>query len=184
MGVLLPNYPEENVVKGDNMPNFSKMNGGRTGNGTAHGTSHSTKNGISYVNTGNGTGSGTPDCADHTSNIFQILNDIQKRQRAVQCQYNSSTVPTAPETETPFRTTTPSTPTMTAKQALGMQNLQNISRSGPPAHCARQQATETGFQTRRLVNLEKSPAPAQWKDFCEQTPIDKARHSVTLFQLL
>ena len=33
MGVLLPNYPEENVVKGDNVPNFSKMNGGRTGNG-------------------------------------------------------------------------------------------------------------------------------------------------------
>ena len=46
MGVLLPNYPEENVVKGDNVPNFSKMNGGRTGNGTAHGTSHSMQNGI------------------------------------------------------------------------------------------------------------------------------------------
>ena len=40
MGVLLPNYPEENVVKGDNVPNFSKVNEGRTGNGTAHGMSH------------------------------------------------------------------------------------------------------------------------------------------------
>ena len=80
MGVLLPNYPGENVVKGDNMPNFSKINGGRTGNGTVHGTAHSTshgmQSGISYVNTGNGTGSST--LAD-TSNIFQILNDIQKR---------------------------------------------------------------------------------------------------------
>ena len=47
MGVFLPNYPEENIVKGDNMPNFSKMNGGRTGNGTAHGTSHSMQSGIS-----------------------------------------------------------------------------------------------------------------------------------------
>ena len=28
MGVLLPNYPEENVVKGDYVPNFSKTNGG------------------------------------------------------------------------------------------------------------------------------------------------------------
>ena len=36
MGVLLPNYPEENVVKGDNMPNFSKMSGDKTGNGTSH----------------------------------------------------------------------------------------------------------------------------------------------------
>ena len=69
MGVLLPNYPEENVVEGDNMPNFSKMNGGKTGNGT----SHSMQNGISNVNTGNSTVSGTP---DSTSNVFQILNDI------------------------------------------------------------------------------------------------------------
>ena len=37
MAVLLPNYPEENVVKGDNVPNFSKMN-------TSHGTSDGTSN--------------------------------------------------------------------------------------------------------------------------------------------
>ena len=72
IGVLLPNYPEENVVKGDNMPNFSKMNGGKTGNGT----SHSTQNGISYINTVNGTVSSTP---DSMSNVFQILGNIQKR---------------------------------------------------------------------------------------------------------
>ena len=75
MGVLLPNYPEENVVKGDNVPNFRKVNGDRTENGTAHSTSH----GISYANTGNSTGSSTPDCMDHTSNVFQILNEIWKR---------------------------------------------------------------------------------------------------------
>ena len=72
MKVLLPSYPEENVVKGDNVPNFSKMNGGRTGNSTSHGM----QNGISYVNTRNGTGSSTP---DGMLNVFQILNDIQKR---------------------------------------------------------------------------------------------------------
>ena len=76
MEVLLPNYPEENVVKEDNMPSFSKMNGGRTGNGTAHGTSHGMQNSISYVNTGNSTVSSTPDHTDHTSNVLQILNDI------------------------------------------------------------------------------------------------------------
>ena len=42
-------------------------------------------------------------------------------------------VPTAPETETPFRTTTPSALATTTKQALGMQNT---SWSGPQAHCA------------------------------------------------
>ena len=34
MGVLLPNYPEENIVKGENVPNF-KMN-----TGTSDGTSN------------------------------------------------------------------------------------------------------------------------------------------------
>ena len=70
MGVLLPNYPEENVVKGDNGPNFSKVNEGRTGNSTAHSTSHGTQHRISYVNTGNSTGSGTLDHMDRTSNVF------------------------------------------------------------------------------------------------------------------
>ena len=76
MGVLLPNYPEENVVKGDNVPNFSKVSTGRTWNDTAHSTSHGTQHGISYVNIGNSTVSGTP---DSTSNVFQILQDIWKK---------------------------------------------------------------------------------------------------------
>ena len=101
MGVLLPNYQEENVVKGDRVPNYSKVHRGKTGNGTSHGT----QSGISYASTGNGMPNGM-------SNVFHILNDIWKRQRAIQCQYNSNTVPTAPETETSFRTTTPSTPAM------------------------------------------------------------------------
>ena len=72
MGVLLPNYPQEIVVKGDNVPHYSKMNRGKTGNGTYN----SSSNGISCVDTGNGTVSGTP---NGTSNVFQILNDIWKR---------------------------------------------------------------------------------------------------------
>ena len=134
MGVLFPNYRQAIVVKGDNVPHFSKMNGGKTGNSTPNGMS----NGIFYVNTANCTASGTP---SGMSNMFQILNDIQKRQRAVQCQYNSSMTPTAPEMATPFRTTTPSstpaTTTMSAKQAnpvhVNARPVQNISQSGPPA---------------------------------------------------
>ena len=49
MGVLLPNYPEENVVKGENMPNFKS--------GTSAGTSTGT-----------------------SSNVFQILQDLQLKQ--------------------------------------------------------------------------------------------------------
>ena len=57
MGVLLPNYPEENVVKGGNVPNFK-------------------------INTSKGT----------SSNVFQILQDLQLKQ--YEDQYHSRTVPT------------------------------------------------------------------------------------------
>ena len=76
MGLLLPNYPEENVVKADNVPNFSKVNEGRTGNVTAHGTWHSMQHNISYANTGNGTRRRMPGCTGHTLNVFHILNDM------------------------------------------------------------------------------------------------------------
>ena len=55
-------------------------------------------------------------------------------------QYDSSMTPTVPEMATPFRTTTPSTPVMTAtsaKQAnpvhVNALPVQNTSWSGPPA---------------------------------------------------
>ena len=61
-----------------------------------------------------------------------------KRQRAVQCQYDSSTISTVPELGTPFRTTTPSVPalmTVTAKQADPVHEnawaMQYTSQHGP-----------------------------------------------------
>ena len=90
-------------------------------------------------------------------------------------------VPTVPEMETPFRTTTPSAPAMTAKQVYSVYvhalPAKYFTEWTSSTLCTCPQAAKIGFQTRRLVSLEKSPAPAQWKDFCEQTPIDKARHS-------
>ena len=77
MGVLLPNYPQDIVVKGENVPHFRKMSGDK-------------------MREPNG-----------TSNVFQILDNIQKQQLTVQSQYDSSTVP---ESASPFRTTTSSTP--------------------------------------------------------------------------
>ena len=64
MGVLLPNYPQEIVVKGENVPHFSKMSGGKTGKGTLN----SMFNGISYVNTGNSTVSSTSNGNQHSPN--------------------------------------------------------------------------------------------------------------------
>ena len=99
--------------------------------------------------------------------------------------------PTVPEMATPFRTTTPSAPVMTAtsaKQAnpvhVNALPVQNTSEWTSSTQCTCPQAATTGSETQRLLSFEKSPAPTQWKDFCEQIPIDEARHSVTLFQLL
>ena len=58
MGVLLPNYPEENVVKGENVPNFK-------------------------FNTSTGTTTGT------SSNVFQILQDLQLKQHQGKCHSDS-----------------------------------------------------------------------------------------------
>ena len=98
MGVLLPNYPEENIVKEENVLNF-KMNTGTS---------------------------------DGTSNIFQILQDLQQKQY----QYNSNTVPSMVHTmniaqvaqpETSFKTTTPSTPATTTKQVNPVHIHKNTS---------------------------------------------------------
>ena len=182
MGALLPNYPDENVVKGDNVSNFSKVNEGRIGNGTAHATSCGTQHGISYANTGNSTVSGIP---DSTSNVFQILQDIRKRQRAIKCQYNSSMVPTAPEMETPFRTTTPSTPATTAKQVDSVHVHANTSQSGPPAHCAHvHKLPKQVFKPGDSLALRKVQHLHNGRTSVNKTPFDEARHSVTLFWLL
>ena len=69
------------------------------------------------------------------------IKQIWKRGRAVQCQYNSSTIPTVPKLATPFRITKPSaSTTATAKQAdavhVNALPVQNTSQSGPPAPSA------------------------------------------------
>ena len=179
MGVLLPNYPEENVVKGENVPNFSKVNEGRAGNGTAHGMLHGTQHSISYANMGNGTVSGTP---DGMSNVFQIMRTSGKMK--------SHTVPVQ------FQYGAHSTRDRNCFQdhhTLHTSSGTNDSKAGRFSTCTHKYFMEwtsstlhmsRSCQTRRLISLEKSPTPTQWKDLCEQTPIDEARHSVTLFELL
>ena len=54
----------------------------------------------------------------------------------------------------------------------------------PSTQCKCLQAATVGSEAWRLSSLEESPAPTQQQDFCEQTPIDEARDSVTLLCLL
>ena len=109
MGVLLRNYPQDIVVKGENVPHFGKMSGDK-------------------MRALNG-----------TSNVFQILGNIQKQQQTIHSQCKN------PESESLFRTTTSSNKmplmmTATTKQANPVHAntfpVQNTSWSGPPAPCA------------------------------------------------
>ena len=191
MGVLLPNYPEENMVKscGENVPNFK-------------------------CNTSTGTSTGT------SSNVFQILQDLQLKQykenhpdslqneSRMSCTSTHSTTSTliqniaqsttsfriitptkdmtgrmnTVQPTTSFRTTTPTKAT-TEEQVNPVQISQDMSCNTHLESCMHVNQP-VSQETRRIASLEKSQASTQWQDFCEQTPIDKARHSITIFWLL
>ena len=127
MGVLLPNYLEENVVKGESVPNFK-------------------------FNTSTSTSTGT------SSNVFQILQDLQMKQYQnqekchpdlMQIELKTSHTSTHSTTNTftqlnmaqlttSFRTTTPSTATtgrMTTKQVNPVQVPQETSRKAHLESC-------------------------------------------------
>ena len=92
------------------------------------------------------------------------------------------------EMETPFRTSTPAMTAMTAKQVDSVHvhalPVQNTSWSGPPAHCAHvQKPPKQVCKHQDSLALRKVQHPHNGRTSVN-TPIDEARHSVTLFQLL
>ena len=167
MGVFLPNYPKDIVVKGENVPHFSKMSGDKKGNGRANGTSNG------------------------TLNVFQILGNIRKQQLAVQSQCDSSTIPIVPESATPSRTTTPSTQALTmatVKQADPVHvyalPIQYTSWSGPPAPSAHvHRPLPQVLKPGDLLALRKVQHPHNGRTCVNKIPLMK-QDIVTLFQLL
>ena len=93
MGVLTPNYPEENMVNGENVPNFKF--------GTSAGTSTGT-----------------------SSNVFQILQDLQLKQYQGNCSDSLPSESRMSHTSTTSTTctTTQPTPLMTYGSAPANQN--------------------------------------------------------------
>ena len=153
MGVLLPNYPEENVVRGENVPNFK-------------------------VNT----------FEDTSSNVFQILQDLQLKQYQNQCHSNTvpitlkmfHTADTAQNMAQPvasFRTTTPSTAmtgTMTTKQVNPVRVHQDTSRKAPLRHCAHvQKLTIQVCKPGELLALRKVKHPHNGRTSVNRLPLTK-----------
>ena len=170
-GVLLPNYPEENVVRGENVPNLK-------------------------INTSKGA----------SSNVFQILQDLQLKQ--YKGQYHLSTIPsTAPkqykeqyhlstmhidseksssttnmvqntaQSVTSFRTTTPFTATtgrMTTKQANPVQVHPDISCEAPLRHCMHvHQPTVQVCKPGKLLALRKVKHPHKGRTSVNRRPLMK-----------
>ena len=100
----------------------------------------------------------------------------------------SITVQHTAQPTTSFRTTTPSTATAgrtTTKQVNPVHAHPETPQKALLEHCMYvHQPTAQVCKPGESLALRKSQAPTQWKGFCEQTSIDKARHSVTIFRLL
>ena len=106
MGVLLPNYPRDMVVEGENVPHFNKMSGDKMGAHTS------------------------------LSNVFQILGDIRKQQQAVQIQCENPELASLFRTTTSSENPAPITSISKQARPVHVQAfpVNNTSWSGPPAH--------------------------------------------------
>ena len=210
MGVLLPNYPEENVVKGENVPN-SKINTGTSSNVFQILQDLQLKQYEDQY---------------HSSTIPSTMLNLHKKQfhlsttpstmpKQYKGPYPSSTVPsTTPhpyegqycsstmdtdsgktsimvqhmaQLTTSFRTTTPSTATtgrMIAKQVNTVHVHPETSHKTLVEHCmhVHQPAVQVCKSGESLA-LRKIKHPHNGRTSVN-TPIDKARHSVTIFHLL
>ena len=120
--------------------------------------------------------------SDGTSNVFQILQDLQQKQY----QYNSNTVPNMIHTmntaqmaqpDTSFRTTTPSTPVTTAtttKQVNPVHVHNNTSQSGPPANCVNvHKSTIQVCKPGELLALRKVKHPLNGRTSVNQLQLTK-----------
>ena len=148
MAALLPNYPEENIVKGENVPNFK-------------------------VNTGT---------SDGTSNVFQILQDLQLKQ--YQQQDHSNTVSStskmfhttniAQMTQMAQLYTSDMTDTTTTKQVNPVHVHQETSHKAPLAHCAHvHKSTIQVCKPGELLALRKVKHPHNGRTSVNRLPLMK-----------
>ena len=157
MSVLLPNYPEENVVRGENVPNFK-------------------------INTSEGT----------SSNVFQILQDLQLKQYQEQYHLNTmhidlktshttsttNTIQNTAQPATSFRTTTPSTAMtgtkMTTKQVNPVHVDLDTSCKAPLGHCIHvRQPTVQVCKPGESLALRKVKHPHNGRTSVNRLPLTK-----------
>ena len=159
MGVLLPNYPEENIVKGENVPNFK-------------------------VNTSEGTSSNVFQIPQDLQ-----LQDLWLKQHQNQChlntmlstskmfQTNRTQMEQMAQPVASFRTTTPSTATTgttTTKQVNPVCVHQDTSCKAPLGHCVHvHKSTIQVCRPGELLTLRKVKHPHNGRTSVNRLPLMK-----------
>ena len=146
MGVLLPNYPKDMVIEGENVPHFSKMSGDkmRPPNGSL--------------------------------DVFQILGDIQKQQQAVHSQCKNPESASPFRTTTPSKKTAPTTVTAKQVNPVHAHTfpMQNTSWSRPPALRAHvHKLPQHVLKPRDLLALRKVQHPHNGRTSVNRLPLTK-----------
>ena len=180
MGVLLPNYPEENVVKscGENVPNFKCNTSTGTSTGTSsnvfqilqdlrlkqyqenHPDSLQNESRTSHTSTDSTTGTMIQNIAQLTTSFRTIAKDTTGRMNTVQ--------PT-----TSFRTTTPTKAT-TGKQANPAQVFQDMSRNTHLESCMHvHQPMSQVCKPGELLVLRKVRHPLNGRTSVSRLPLTK-----------
>ena len=180
MGVLFPNYPEENVVKGENVPNskFSASAGTSTGMSSnvfqilqdlwlkqyQETSSDSSRSRVSQTSTTYTT------CT--TTQLMPLMT--YGSTPANQNTGMATPITSMSESSTSSRTTMPAKTTPSPRQ-LTTVIPQNTSRNGLSQCCMHvHQPISQVCKLGESLALRKAKTPHN-DDFCEQIPIDKAR---------
>ena len=153
MGVLLPNYPEENVVRGENVPNF-KVN-------TSEGTSSNVFQILQDLWLKQYQNQYHSNTMPSTSKTFQTTNKMEQMAQRVAS----------------FRTTTPSTAmtgTMTTKQVNPVHVHQDTSCKAPLGHCAHvHKSTIQVYKAGESLALRKVKHPHNGRTSVNRLPLMK-----------
>ena len=154
MGVLLPNYPEENIVQGENVPNF-KVN-----TGTSDGTSN-----VFQI------------LQDSRLKQYQYKYHLNTVPNISKMFHTTDTAQMAQPVAS-FRTTTPSAPattdTMTTKQVNPVHVHENTSQNAFPAHCTHvHKSTIQVCKPGELLALRKVKHPHSGRTSVNRLPLMK-----------
>ena len=189
MGVLFPNYPEENVVKGENVSNFKFGTSAGTSTGTSSNVFHILQDLQlkQYQETSSGSSksrmsrTSTTDMTCTTAQLTPLMT--YGTTAANQNTGMATPITSMSELSTSSRMTMPAKTTPSSRQPTCVKH-QDTSCNGLSKCCMHvHQPISQVCKPRESLALRKVKHPHNGKTSVSRFP-DKARHIITIFQLL